>query len=329
MIVMSCASFYTLYSFYKNNNDKLESAENIQGQESLDAKILKIIYFNRALELAKSTECIEEVEVDNTNYRRESVESFIGKSIPSNNSITVSNLLIYRKETLVIYAGNSKTQFFYKTLTESYKGAINVYKPLIQVPEYLGYSIRGPTRAAINKTANKPDNQLNTMKKCEFSKEQKKKVERVAKVLFDYKYIYIEGNNLVFSQFRKSSLVSLLAPNEATKVPIFELIVNEIPKKLSTFAYGNQSFAPLYMAGIVYLLNMHPPAIADYVYHKFIRISNNYNPQATARSAIKNIIDEEEKVNNSSILMSKRARDAVNMGESSKLEVESILNMMP
>lgn len=305
--VLAVVINYSFIQYHSSLKDNLDSAEEVtQERESLDDLVSNIILTRKLLgtantEIKKNLNSITTVK-DNTMYtpsneRVYTVEkSFSYLSVnhqnASNEVLRSSKMALKVREKFIIYRRSANT---IKPFSTTNKRSIN-FSLIVQTGavERPGYYIRGPTRQyrASTGIANKPITN-DFMKPIIFSKKQKERIAIVAKYLFPgYRYISTDGNSLRFSQFKKGSFSSFLVPDVTTKIPIFELLFNEFPKRLSIYKCGNSSFAPLYMVGMLYVLSINPSSIADYIYEKFQSIEP-YKARDQALKSIKTIIQEE------------------------------------
>lgn len=313
-IVLLCASF----NLYQQQGDKLETAETeVQDQESLDVKIAKIIISRRALEKARyeAKESMKEVTTlkENSTAVEQSVLSFVGKPISSINNNSPIGYVEVRYVAYSYYTTSRIARFSFKIKVKELKG-VTKNADLVGAKIPLGYRIRGPTLYSVkcNNNLNKhnPILTMENIKKIKFSKRQKERLKVVAEHLFDFKHVKVEGDNLVLSDFHPLSPAGILS-SQAVKIPLFEVIMTEFPRRLSIYAYGNDSFTPLYMTGLIYLLSVNPSAIADWVFKKFEKIKRKgpYSEKEAALYAVSSLLDEEEKEENSKFIsMNKRVR---------------------
>lgn len=125
--------------------------------------------------------------------------------------------------------------------------------------------------------------------------DQKRKALELAKTLFpEYSSITIEGEYFRFAPFRKNTLSSVLLPKQVHKIHIFEAFMRILPSRLSKYAYGNESFIPLYLANMVYILTIDPQAIVDYLWQKYKSIRSPYNSRWEALQIVEQSIREED-----------------------------------
>lgn len=135
------------------------------------------------------------------------------------------------------------------------------------------------------------------MRRVKFTKEQRRKVERVAKALIPgFRYVEADGDYIRFGHFKKRSLSSALMSDTTVKIPIFELLFTEFPNRLSVYKCGNKTFASLYLVGVMYLLGIDPSSIADYFYEKFQSIEKPYTAREQALRSISFILEEEDRM---------------------------------
>lgn len=341
LAVFALGYFYGLNSSYQDQEDKLTTADTVQSEESLDFKIAKIIITRRTLEKARyeaeATVYGIELSKDNTRTRLLAY-NFVEK--PNSKSQPTYYLVLLREVTDLTSITHRVSKFRFSCKITA-KNQINtnesVQKPIEKAQIPLGYTIRGPTFSNMNTNGEtvkiiNPYNQMkNNIARCKFSREQKEKVKVVAKALSNYKYVRLNGDNLVFSDFRKVSPTNLLVPSMTTEIPIFEFIMTNFPSMMSLYAYGNESFVPLYMTSLVYLLSIHPPAIADWVYEKYKSINSKkaYSRRETALYAVSSLLEEEEKEENSDgVILSSRMRRMSSRNKTRELTYEDLKDQL-
>ena len=89
------------------------------------------------------------------------------------------------------------------------------------------------------------------------------------KILFpEFKRIEIREQNLIYILFSKvssTSIYNFIRPDLVScKVPLLELFIRELPRRLSIYQLGNESSAPIYWATAALLAADNPSYLVSY-----------------------------------------------------------------
>lgn len=130
------------------------------------------------------------------------------------------------------------------------------------------------------------------MKKLKLTDRQRTLLYIMCTQLFpEFKYIFLEKDNVRFSGLRKNSIkngiASLFNIQNTVKIPIFELLITKFPERLSIRKSGNKSFATIYLIHAMYMINIDTDGIIDYFYNVFDSIKKPFNVKKQIADAIK------------------------------------------
>lgn len=138
------------------------------------------------------------------------------------------------------------------------------------------------------------------MRAVKFNKFQKSNALSMCRNLFpEFKYIFIRDECLVFSNNNrfKENMVGIFNVKTDIKIPIFELFMTEVPKRLSLLKANNLSFVSLYIAHLSYLINIDKASIVNYLYNVYVKSPNKSfekNTNAYIDSLINRAMDYED-----------------------------------
>lgn len=116
------------------------------------------------------------------------------------------------------------------------------------------------------------------MKPIQLTKEAIKKLYFILNTLFpEFQSIEIFNKDLpyiLFSTVPKSNLLRVFASKYVTqKLPIAELFLKEIPRRLSIYQFKNDSMMPIYFISSSILIADNPQYLINYFYDKLKNMS--------------------------------------------------------